>query len=188
MKRTAIEDLLKWNQTSDVRPVILTGAKGVGKTYMAWDFAKSFYKQFFYVNFEHDINASEIFKLKDPYKISDILFKNYCVNKDNLSAENRDERILILDEIGHCPLALQMLEALQYSGTFSRIIAISSIPVKKEVLDLYYHIPIYPMQFNEFLVALAKDWYIETIVTHFETNKQIPDIVHQELLSLFNYT
>jgi predicted AAA+ superfamily ATPase len=41
VKRTAIENLLKWNQTSDVRPVLITGSKGVGKTYLAYDFAKA---------------------------------------------------------------------------------------------------------------------------------------------------
>ncbi|HPU64100.1 MAG TPA: AAA family ATPase [Mobilitalea sp.] len=187
MKRTAIEHLLKWSQNEDVRPVILTGAKGVGKTYLACDFAKSFYKQFLYVNFEHDPLASELFKSKDPFKVSALLLENYSVNKTALSQEIfSEDRLLILDEIGHCPDALQMLTELQFTGEFPRIIAISSNPIKKEILDLYYHIPVYPLLFNEFLVAIAKDWYIETIITHFETDKKIPEIVHKELLSLFN--
>ena len=187
MKRTAIEHLLKWSQNEDVRPVILTGAKGVGKTYLACDFAKSFYEQFLYVNFEHDAMASELFKSKDPFKVSALLLEYYSVNKTGLSLDNLSgDRLLILDEVSHCPDALNMLAELQFTGEFHRIIAISSSPIKKEVLDLYYHIPVYPLLFNEFLVAIAKDWYIETIITHFETDKKIPEIVHKELLSLFN--
>lgn len=187
MKRTAIEHLLKWNQTLDVRPVILTGAKGVGKTYLAFDFAKSFYKQIFYANLEHDQNASELFKSNDPFMVSDELLKHFCISKDSAEQEiTPEDRILILDEIGHCPEALQMLTALQFTGEFPRIISISSSPIDKKILDLYWHIPVYPMQFNEFLVAIAKDWYIEAIMTHFETNKKIPDIVHKELLNLYN--
>lgn len=187
MKRTAIEYLLKWNQTSDVRPVILTGAKGVGKTYLAWDFAKSFYKQILYVNLEHDTFASGLFKSNDPFQAAKLLLDHACKDKGYSPEENLSEdRLLILDEIGHCPEAMQMLTELQFTGEFPRIIAISSSPVKKEILDLYYHIPIYPMQFNEFLVAIAEDWYIETIMTHYETDKKIPDIVHKELLSLYN--
>jgi len=187
VKRTALDRLLKWLQTSDVRPVILTGAKGVGKTYLACDFAKSFYKEYLYVNLEHDKFASELFKLKDPFLVSGLLLKHYNLNNSPLSQENLNEdRLLIIDEIGYCPDAFQMLAALQYTGEFPHIITISSNPVTKEMLDLYYHIPVFPMQFNEFLIAIAKDWYIEAIITHFETNKKIPDIVHKELINLFN--
>ena len=66
MKRTAIENLLKWNQTSDVRPVLITGSKGVGKTYLAYDF-KGFFKNYYYINFEHNSIVREIFKAKDPF-------------------------------------------------------------------------------------------------------------------------
>lgn len=187
MKRTAIDKLLKWNQTLDVRPVILTGAKGVGKTYLAYDFAKAFYKQVLYINLEHDPFAADLFRSKDPFLISKLILENFCTNQDASSETGcLEDRLLILDEICSCPDALQMLTALQFTGEFPRIIAISSSPLKKEELDLYYHIPIYPMQFNEFLVAIASDWYIETILTHYETNKKIPDIVHKELLNLHN--
>lgn len=186
MKRAALDLLLKWSQTSDVRPVVITGAKGVGKTYLACDFAKSFYKQYVYVNLEHDKYASELFKLKDPFRISNLLLEHYFVERTVSSQDNLyDERLLILDEAGYCPESFQMLTELQYTGEFPHIIAISSNPVKKEILDLYFHIPVYPMLFNEFLVAIAKDWYIETIITHYETNKKIPDIVHNELLNLY---
>jgi len=186
VKRTAIEHLLTWNQTEDVRPVILTGAKGVGKTYLACDFAKSFYKHIYYVNLEHDAFASDMFKLRDPFRISELLLERYGIFTDAANESLSEDRLLILDEIGNCPDALQMLTTLQFTGEFPRIISISSSPIKKEVLDLYYHIPVYPLQFNEFLVSIAKDWYIEAIITHFETNKKIPDIVHKELLTLHN--
>lgn len=187
MKRTAIDKLLLWSQTSDVRPVILTGAKGVGKTYLAYDFAKAFFKQILYINFEHDINAAGLFQSSDPFRISKLILNYFHINKDDYSDSLiNEDRILILDEIGYCPAALQMLTALQYTGEFPKIIAISSNPIRKEELKLYFHIPVYPMQFNEFLLAIGSDWYIESIYTHYETNKKIPDIVHNELLNLFN--
>ena len=186
MKRTAIDSLIKWNQTSDVRPVLLTGAKGVGKTYLAYDFAKAFFKSNLYLNFEHDPNVAELFHGKDPFIVSNLLLKHFNLDALKNETDIIEERILILDEISSCPEALQMITALQFTGEFPKIIAISSRPLKKEELELYYHIPIYPMQFDEFLVAIGKDWYIETIITHFETNKKIPDIVHKELIALHN--
>ncbi len=187
MKRKAIDYLLKWNQISDVRPVLITGAKGVGKTYLANDFAKSFFENIYYLNFEHDPLANEIFKLKDPFQVSDRLSKHFNLDKEPFfDTGNKENRLLILDEISNSNEALDMLTALQYTGEFPRIIAISSYPIKEDKQKLYYHIPVYPMQFNEFLLAIASDWYIETIITHYETNKQIPDIVHKELLALHN--
>lgn len=186
MKRTAIDRLIKWNQAADVRPILLTGAKGVGKTYLAYDFAKAFFKHILYLNFEHDPNAAGLFQAKDPFVISNTLLKHLNLDSKNNEPGLIEDRILILDEISSCPEAFLILTALQYTGEFPKIIAISSRPIKKEELDLYYHIPIYPMQFDEFLLAIGKDWYIETILTHFETDKKIPDIVHKELLALHN--
>ncbi len=187
MKRAAIELLLKWVQTSDVRPVLITGAKSVGKTYLAYDFAKSFFKDIFYINFEHNPFAAELFREEDPFLNSNRLLEHFHIDKNNSDkAVAQEERLLIFDEISHCPAALKMLTALQYTGQFPRIIAVSSRHIEKKELELYYHIPVYPMGFDEFLVAMASDWYIETIRTHYETNKQIPDIVHKELLALHN--
>lgn len=186
MKRTAINRLIEWNQSSDARPVLLTGAKGVGKTYLAYDFAKAFFKSILYLNLEHDPNAVKLFQAKDPFLVSNALLEYFNLDTRSIESDIIEDRILILDECSSCPEALQMLTALQYTGEFPKIMAISSCPVKKEEYELYYHIPIYPMQFDEFLVALGKDWYIETILTHFESNKKIPDIVHKDLITLHN--
>lgn len=192
MKRTAIYQLLKWKQTSDVRPVLITGAKGVGKTYLAYDFSKAFFEHVFYLNFEHDTYASNLFKEKDTFKLAQHLLKYFHIESgDNIESDTNDvstveSRVLILDEISHCPQALEMLISLQFTGEFPRIITISSNPIVKEKINLFNHIPLYPVQFDEFLVAIAKEWYIETIFTHYETNKKVPDIVHKELLGLYN--
>ena len=45
MKRKAIDELIEWNSNQVNQPVLLTGAKGVGKTYLAYDFARSFFEQ-----------------------------------------------------------------------------------------------------------------------------------------------
>ena len=186
MKRTVIDRLIQWNQDSDVKPALLTGSKGVGKTFLAYDFAKSFFKHIMYLNFEHDPHVSELFLQNDPFIVSDNLLKYFHMDEEAKDSDFIQDRILILDEISCCPNAFRMLSTLQYAGEFTKIIAITSQPVHKDELNLYNHIPIYPMQFNEFLVAIASDWYIETILTHFESNKKIPDIVHKELLALFN--
>lgn len=186
MKRSAIDRLIQWKQASDVRPVLLTGAKGVGKTYLAYDFAKAFFKSILYLNFEHDPHARKIFLSKNQFHISNLLLEHFKLDTTSDDSPSTEDRILILDEINYCPEALHTLTSLQYTGEFPSIIAISSHPLQKKELEQYYHIPIYPMQFDEFLLAIGKDWYIEAIRTHFEINKKIPDIVHKELLALHN--
>lgn len=186
MKRIYIEQLIKWNQTEDIRPVMLTGAKGVGKTYLAYDFAKAFFKNILYLNFEHDPKAVDLFSDKDPGKLSKRLSEHFYLTALDSDDNFNEDRLLILDEISYCPAVLHILSSLQQEGAFPRIIAISSSPLKKEELKPYYHIPIYPMQFNEFLTAIGSEWYIETIIAHYNSNKKIPDIVHKELLNLHN--
>lgn len=182
MKRTAIYQLLKWKQTSDVRPVLITGAKGVGKTYLAYDFSKAFFEHVLYLNFEHDACAAELFNEMDPIIVAKHLLQYFHIEAD----DDTESRVLILDEINYCPSVLELLISLQYTGEFPRIITISSNPIPIEKIILFNHLPLYPMQFDEFLVAMANEWYVETILTHYETNKKVPDIVHKELLGLYN--
>ncbi len=188
MKRTAIYQLLKWEQTSDIKPVLITGAKGVGKTYLAYDFSNAFFKHVLYLNFEHDPHVAKLFQDEDPTIVSKNLLEHFQKETEQNSESEpstKKSKVLILDEIGHCPKVLEMLTLLQNTGEFPRIIAISSNPIDKEKLKLYNHIPIYPLQFDEFLVAIGNEWYIETIFTHFESNKKMPNIVHNELLGLY---
>ena len=96
MKRTAIERLIKWNQTSDVRPVLLTGSKGVGKTYLACDFAKSFFKRILYLNFEHDPYAIELFQANDPFLVSKRLLEYFKLDNTTDEAAIIEDRLLIL--------------------------------------------------------------------------------------------
>lgn len=180
MKRKVIDELIRWHQDHDGRPVLLTGAKGVGKTYLAFDFARSFFEDILYLNFERKPSACALFVKNDLMDTAETLLAYFHVPKEAAC----EKRVLILDEINFCEKALERLTALQFTGEFPRIIAISSNPVRKEEQNLLHHIPIYPLQFDEFLIATANDWYIEAILTHYESNKNIPEIVHKELLAL----
>ncbi|HKL99841.1 MAG TPA: AAA family ATPase [Mobilitalea sp.] len=180
MKRKQIEKLITWKNSKKRKPVLLSGAKGVGKTYLAYDFAKAFFIDIFYMNFEMEPLCLTLFEPDDASVVAEKLLMHFnCV--DNDAVENR---ILILDEITFCPKAFRHLIALEKSGVFPKIIVIASSPIPKDFLPSFYNLEITPLQFDEFLVATSNEWYIEAITNHFQTNKPIPDIVHKELLTL----
>lgn len=188
MKRKVIDALIElMNNTTDehpIKPILLTGAKGVGKTYLAYDFAKAFFEDIVYYNFEKD---------------QDILGQLLLQEENEVSEEIPSKRVLILDEILTAnaisssdkisgPNDADILKIINFNNkkkAFTHIIAISSTPIVKEMEELFNIVPIYPLEFDEFLVATGNEWYIEVITTHFITNKKIPEIVHKELLALF---
>lgn len=191
MKRKVIDTLIEWmNSTKDkhpIKPLLLTGAKGVGKTYLAYNFAKAFFEDIVYYNFKKDYDV-----------LGQLLSFEIKEVSEESSDESPSKRILILDEIPTTndiyktdkPLVSNdsdILKIINYVNTtkaFTHIIAISSTPITKEVEEHFSILPIYPLEFDEFLVATGNEWYIEVITTHFITNKKIPEIVHKELLAL----
>ncbi|MDD3174225.1 MAG: AAA family ATPase [Herbinix sp.] len=180
MKRKAIEDLIKWKELNNRTPILITGAKGVGKTYLAYDFAKAFFEYIYYINFEREPLLRRLFKSSDKIKTNDMLSEHFHLNSENI----KESRILILDEINCCIEAMEIMNAKYLSENFDYIIIISSYPVSNEYSNNILKLPIYPFEFDEFLRATSNEWYIELISTHFKTNKKIPDIVHKELLEL----
>lgn len=175
MKRKIIDVLIEWKDKADNnnkrKPILLLGAKGVGKTYLAYDFAKSFYEQIIYLNFEQDKTLIKRFQQE-----------MMITHEEELS----DRRILILDEIPPSQEIIDTIINLQNTGTYPYIITISSNPILEEMKSGFQSIAVYPLEFDEFLTATGNEWYIEVIMQHFTSNKKIPDIVHKELLTLHN--
>ncbi len=180
MKRKLIEELIRWKSEKSDRPILLTGAKGVGKTYLVYDFAKAFFEQISYINFERNPECTSLFSNSEAEE-----FTSQITGYFQLSESNPVEsRILILDEIGRCEEALQALTKGLFTGSFQYIIAISSHPLTKEQETIFTKLSVHPLEFDEFLRAIGNEWYIETIANHFNANTNIPEIVHKELLSL----
>lgn len=179
MKRNIIEDLIRWKTEDNNTPILLTGLKGVGKTYLAYDFAKAFFEFISYINLEHDKEFIKLIDCKNPALFRDSLVA-YLHLDTSLPASSR---ILILDEIGNCDNVLDMISSCDISDLFRYIILISSkqLPHKPDAIR---ELPVYPLGFDEFLIAIGNDWYIEAIINHYNSNKKIPDIVHKELLEL----
>ena len=180
MKRKVIDQLIKWKNEHSDTLILLTGAKGVGKTYLAYDFAKAFFEQICYINFERNPACASLFRATTKEELNAEMTAYFHLPENSAI----DSRVLILDEIGRSESALQAIQQGLMIGSFKYIIAISSNPLTKEYESLFTRLPIHPLEFDEFLRAISNEWYIEAILNHFYSNTNIPEIVHKELLSL----
>lgn len=181
MKRFITEKLLNWKNSKDRKPLILRGARQVGKTYILKEFGRENYDNIAYFNFDHDDGLDELFvNTKDPKRIIDQLS---LVDGKKI---NPNTTLIIFDEIQECPNALNSLkyfceEASEYhvacAGSLLGIrLSKTSFPVGKvEFLNLY------PMTFSEFLIADNSENLVETMkqVKKIET---IPSIFEKMLL------
>lgn len=74
MKRAAFEDLTVWKESPDRKPLVIRGARQVGKTWLMRQFGAECYKSVAYFNFDEDVNLASVFEAnKDPYRIVELL-------------------------------------------------------------------------------------------------------------------
>ncbi len=153
MERFIMDKLIKWKSSKSRKPLILRGARQVGKTYILKQFGEENYEKVAYFNFDHDEDLYNLFKItKDPKRILEQLAFIYG------KAITPENTLIIFDEIQECPDALNSLkyfqeEANQYhiacAGSLLGIrLSHTSFPVGKvEFMNLY------PLSFSEFLLA-----------------------------------
>ena len=105
MYRKIIEELETWKRDKNRKPLILRGARQVGKTYILKQFGKENYEGVAYFNFDHDIQLYDLFEhTKDPVRILEQL--SFVYGK----AIQKEKTLIIFDEIQECPDALNALK------------------------------------------------------------------------------
>jgi len=102
MKRHLISKLVKWKTAKDRKPLVLKGARQVGKTYLLETFGKKYFKQYHIINFEKDDDICRVF---DPDLNPERIIQELCFKLDT-SIDIRND-LLIFDEIQNCPRYLR---------------------------------------------------------------------------------
>lgn len=153
MYRKIIEKLIEWKNNKDRKPLILRGARQVGKTYIIKKFGEENYDGVAYFNFDHDTELYNMFEnTKDPIRILEQL--SFVYGKAIIPGKT----LIVFDEIQECQNALNSLKYFEEEAKEYHIISAGSLlgirlshtsfPVGKvEFLDMY------PMTFTEFLEA-----------------------------------
>ena len=122
MKRNAIQDLINWKNDEERKPLVLKGARQVGKTWLMKEFGKNYYKSFVYFNFDEEDELKSIFKAnKNPQRILELL--SLICGEKILPGET----LIIFDEIQECPEALNTLKYFKEKANEYHVIAAGSL-------------------------------------------------------------
>lgn len=185
MKRYVMTRLQKWKDSPDRKPLVIRGARQVGKTWIMKEFGKSFYDNFVYCNFDEDNELKSIFtNNKNPHRIIEILS---LLNNIKIIPGST---LIIFDEIQECPEALNTLKYFYEKANEYHIIAAGSLlgtllaKPKSYPVGMVNLLEIYPLNFCEFLMATNDPLYnyYESITN----NQAIDEIFHNRLLEAYN--
>lgn len=185
MDRNISAQLANWRQSDRRKPLILQGARQVGKTHVVTEFGRSHYESLAYLNFEEMTGAANLFvETLDPQVLLQ-KFENY------LDTSIQQEKTLIfLDEIQACPEALNSLKYFNEKSNEYHIIAAGSLlgvklnntkgfPVGKvNFLDMF------PMTFFEFLDAIGKS-RLRAMLEEIDQITPVSEPFHGQLTELF---
>lgn len=180
MRRFILDELINWKKSKYRKPLILKGARQIGKTYILKEFGEKEYEGVAYFNFDHDEDLYNLFTdTKDPKRLLEQL--SFIYGKAILP----EKTLIIFDEIQECPSALNSLKYFQEEANEYHIVCAGSLlgirlshtsfPVGK--VDF---INMYPMTFKEFLTADK----CENLVEYMESVnriEKIPDIFYNQL-------
>jgi len=184
MKRTILRELNTWKASQDRKPLLLLGARQVGKTYILKEFGRTQFERVHYINFEEDERFCSAFSndLRPERIVQDISL----LTQTPIHAESD---LLILDEIQQCPRALTSLKyfaekmpalAICAAGSLLGVhLGECSFPVGK-VDELH----LFPLTFSEFLQAGSDPRLYESFDSICQLSKNSP-VLHQRLWDEF---
>lgn len=161
MYRLAMEELYQWKRSQNRKPLIIEGARQVGKTWLMKEFGKQTYEKTVYINFDSNSRMAELFS--SDLEIGRIIMGLELYTDVKITP---DDTLIIFDEVQEVPRALSSLKYFFENAPQYHIICAGSLlgialhggtsfPVGKvDFLNLY------PLSFKEFLLATGKEKYV----------------------------
>ena len=188
LKRKIYDKLVDWKRQSDgTTALLIDGARRVGKSYIAEEFAKHEYKSYILIDFG-----------KAPQDVLD-LFVHDSSNLDLFFARlsvfyattlHKRNSLIIFDEVQQFPRARQLIKYLVADGRYDYLETGSLIRLKKNVQDIIIpseeeHIEMFPMDFEEFLWAMGDEATVPLIRTCFESKIPLGQALHRKIMNDF---
>ena len=167
MKRDIYNKLLQWKNDSNRKPLIITGARQVGKTWIMREFGKNEYANVVYINCDNEKRIETL--LSEDYNIDRILLGLQAISGVNIKS---DKTLIIFDEIQQIPRGLHLLKYFYEENPEYHVMVAGSLlgitlnqgvsfPVGKvDIMEMY------PMNFNEFLEAMGQEQLLKVLNTN----------------------
>ena len=187
MERNKMIDLIEWKNKKNRLPLLLVGARQVGKTYLLNEFASKNYTNSIYINFELEPQMKTLFDkdLKPDRILSDIelIYMKKIVP---------EETLIIFDEI---QLEIRAVTAFKYFAESSKdfhIVGAGSllgVAIQRE----NYSFPVgkveihnlYPFTFDEFLKGIGAEAYLPRIKASYDSNEALQEMIHEQLIEMY---
>lgn len=177
MYREIIKDLKKWKEKARRKPLLLTGVRQCGKTYIVEKFAKESFSSYVYVNFESADNLAGIFDY--DFDVKRIIIELERHFKTKIVA---GETLVFFDEIQECPRAITALKYFCENMKDLHLVCAGSllgVALKEENISFpvgkVNRLQLYPMSFKEFVIANDRADLIE-IFDEWPVDRVIPEI------------
>jgi hypothetical protein len=184
MKRDINHRLEEWKRSDRRKPLILNGARQVGKTYSLKQFGKTSYEKMAYLNFEKDEKLAQYFEgTLDPKQ----LIKTIGIHTEIEIEPNNT--LLVFDEVQQCPKALNSLKYFCEEANEYHIIAAGSLLGVKTAGEKGFPVGkvnflhLYPLTFFEFLSALGHE-KTRLFLEEYDTYEPLPNPMHEKLIQL----
>ncbi len=186
MKRKILNDLMKWKENLHKKPLIIKGARQVGKTYIIREFAQEAYEDLVEINFERDLEFIDLFKKthnpKDILQYLEVAFMDKNFDRNTL---------FFMDEIQACSDALTSLKFLAESfpcdiicsGSMLGVAIANSTSFPVGYIETWQ---MYPLSFMEFIEALGmKENVIQSLSDCLLNNLPVMEALHNKMNDLF---
>lgn len=187
MKRKIYDSMQEWKEENGRTALLIDGARRVGKSYIAQEFAKKEYKSYILIDFNRA--PAEITDLFVHYLNDLNMFFLYLSNFYGVKLYER-ESLIIFDEVQLFPKARAAIKYLVEDGRYDYVETGSLMTIKKNVADIVIpseerHMKMYPLDFEEFLWALDNDTLMDFIRLCFEEKKPMGQVLHRKTMDYF---
>lgn len=186
-KRKIYSEMLEWkNNRSDKYALLIKGARRVGKSTIAKEFARNEFKSYILIDFAR--TSKEIIGLFDDMHNMDFFFLQLQQFTGTRLYEN--ESVIIFDEVQLFPKARQAIKYLVADGRYKYIETGSLLTIKKNTKDILipseeHKIAMYPLDFEEFLWATGDDVTADTIRLLIKNQQPAGNALHRNLMRVF---
>ena len=187
MKRLIVDKLLQWKNNPKRKPLVVFGARQVGKTYSIMQFAKQEYDNVLYFNFENNMPLSSVFD--QDLDVNRILLALSALSGKQIVP---NKSVIIFDEIQACPKAITSLKYFCENAPEYHIISAGSllgVAVNRSQISFPVgkidSLMMYPMNFKEFLWATDNGVLVDMIEDSFANDNPLLTALHEKAIQLY---